>query len=45
MEHHQYPSVPYHRLPEVHRLMKERNTLPLQNLYFGYSKVISELIR
>lgn len=45
MEHHQYPSVPYHRLPEVHRLMKERNSLPLQNLYFGYGKVISELLR
>jgi len=44
MEHHQYPSVPYYRLPEVHRLMKSRNTLPLQNLYFGYGKVISELI-
>ena len=44
MEHHQYPSIPFFRLPKVHRLLKERSALPLQNLYSGYGKVISELV-
>ncbi len=44
MEHHQYPSIPFYRLPRVHRLLKERHSLPMQNLYSGYGRVISELI-
>ena len=44
MEHHEYPSVPFYRLPTVHRLLKERHSLPTQNLYSGYGRVISELI-
>lgn len=44
MEHHQYPSVPFYRLPRVHRLMVERESLPSQNVFTGYGRVISELI-
>jgi len=44
MEHHQYPSVPFFNLPKVHRLLKERGSLPETNLYTGYGKVISELL-
>jgi fatty acid desaturase len=44
MEHHQYPSIPFFRLPEAHRLMRQRESLPVQNIYGGYGKVISELL-
>ncbi len=45
MEHHQYPSVPYFRLPEVHRLMKQRQSLPEKNLYTSYGQIVRELIK
>lgn len=44
IEHHQYPSVPYFRLPEVHRLMKKRKSLPEKNLYTSYGQIVRELI-
>lgn len=44
MEHHQYPSVPFFNLPKVHRLLQKRGSLPQDNLYSGYGKVLSELL-
>lgn len=44
MEHHQYPSVPYFRLPQVHRMMKERKSLPEKNIYVGYGQVFKDLL-
>jgi fatty acid desaturase len=44
IEHHVYPSVPFYRLPEVHRLLKERKSLPESNVYHGYGQVLSDLI-
>ncbi len=43
IEHHVYPSVPFHRLHVVHRLLKERGMIPEENLYRGYGKVLREL--
>jgi fatty acid desaturase len=45
IEHHVYPSVPFYRLPEVHRLLEERNSLPSDNVYSGYGQVIADLVR
>ncbi len=44
MEHHEYPSVPFFKLPEVHRLMMARGSLPQANLYSSYRDVIRELL-
>jgi fatty acid desaturase len=45
IEHHIYPSVPYFKLPDVHRAMKSRGSLPEANVYPGYGKVLAELVR
>ena len=45
IEHHLYPAVPYFKLPELHRLLKNKNALPEANIYPGYGKVLSELIK
>lgn len=45
IEHHVYPSVPYHRLARVHRLMRERGSIPETNLYSGYGRILAELVR
>lgn len=45
IEHHLYPAVPYFRLPELHRLLKSKNVLPQANIYPGYGKVLSELVK
>lgn len=44
IEHHAYPSVPFYNLHKVHKLMKERGSLPEANVYQSYKKVIQELI-
>ncbi len=44
IEHHLYPSVPWYRLPKVHRLLKERHALPDANVYTSYRDVLRELI-
>jgi len=44
MEHHQYPSVPFYHLPKVHRMMLERDSLPKQNIFRGYGKVLADLL-
>lgn len=45
IEHHVYPSVPFYRLAEVHRLMKERGMIPEKNFYTSYVQVVAELVR
>lgn len=45
IEHHLYPSVPFFRLPELHRLLSERGAIPATNVYPGYGKVLRELVR
>ncbi len=45
IEHHLYPAVPYFKLPELHRLLKNKNALPVANIYPGYGKVLSELVK
>lgn len=45
IEHHLYPAVPYFKLPELHRLLNSKNALPATNIYPGYGKVLSELIK
>jgi fatty acid desaturase len=44
IEHHQYPSVPFFNLHKVHRLLKERGSLPEKNVYRTYRDVVKELI-
>ncbi len=44
IEHHIYPGIPHYRLKKVHRLLKERKSLPEKNLYQGYGQVLKELI-
>lgn len=44
IEHHLYPSIPWYRLPAVHRLLRERGSLPEKNVYGGYGAVIRELV-
>lgn len=45
MEHHQYPSIPYFNLPEAHRLLRKRGSLPQKNIYRGYGQIVQELIQ
>lgn len=44
IEHHVYPGIPFFNLPEVHRIMKERGSLPEANVYRGYGKIVRELV-
>ncbi len=45
VEHHIYPSVPYFRLPKVHRLLAARGALPKENVYYSYVQVIRDLVK
>jgi fatty acid desaturase len=45
VEHHVYPSVPYHRLSSVHKLMKERGSLPESNVFYGYGEVLKQILK
>lgn len=44
IEHHLYPSVPFFRLPELHRLLKKSGALPESNVFGGYGGVLAELV-
>jgi fatty acid desaturase len=46
VEHHWYPSVPFHRLPELHAILQEsvrRGTTPPYHVTRGYGGVWREL--
>ncbi len=45
IEHHVYPAVPFHNLPKLHRILREKNLLPEANVYRGYGKILRELTR
>lgn len=45
IEHHVYPSGPFHRLPELHRRMDERAELPQANVFTGYGAVLRSVLR
>jgi fatty acid desaturase len=45
IEHHLYPSVPFYRLSELHRILDERGFLPKEQLYLGYGPILKELVR
>lgn len=45
IEHHIYPSVPYFRLPQLHRMMSERGELPVKNIFTGYGPVLKEIVK
>ena len=45
IEHHVYPSIPWYNLPKVHFLMMERGSIPLQNFYRSYGKMLQEILR
>jgi fatty acid desaturase len=44
IEHHAYPSVPFFNLPKVHRMLSERGSLPVKNVYQSYREVVRELV-
>jgi fatty acid desaturase len=47
VEHHLYPSVPFHRLPELHALLQERvrsGATPAYHVTRGYVRVWRELV-
>lgn len=43
IEHHEYPRVPFYRLPEVHALMTQQGRLPPANLYRSYGQVLKDV--
>jgi fatty acid desaturase len=45
VEHHVYPSVPFYRLNTVHKLMKERGSLPESNVFYGYGEVLKQIVK
>lgn len=45
IEHHLYVGIPYYNLPKAHKLMKERGSLPTQNVYSSYIPVLKELVK
>jgi fatty acid desaturase len=45
IEHHLYPSVPYFRLPELHRTLSERGAIPAENVFRGYGAVLAQLVK
>jgi fatty acid desaturase len=40
IEHHLYPGIPFLNLPKVHRLMRNRGSLPLSNTFPSYWAVL-----
>jgi fatty acid desaturase len=43
LEHHLYPSVPCHRLPELHTILSRRNLLPKTQVFSSYFFVFRTL--
>ncbi len=43
IEHHAHVRVPFYRLPDIHRAMREAGELPPENLYQGYGRVLREV--
>jgi fatty acid desaturase len=45
VEHHMFPMVPYHRLPELHEIMKPDTPEPYASTIAAYAEIIPALIR
>jgi fatty acid desaturase len=45
VEHHMFPMVPYHRLPELHEEMKGDTPKPYNGFYEAYREIIPTLLR
>jgi fatty acid desaturase len=45
LEHHMYPMVPYHRLPELHRLIRDQLPPAYPSLWAAYREIIPALLR
>lgn len=45
IEHHLYVGIPYYNLPKAHKLLLERGSLPLHNVYKSYVPVLKELVK
>jgi fatty acid desaturase len=45
VEHHMFPMVPYHRLPELHEEMKPYCPTPYRSTLEAYAEIIPALIR
>jgi len=43
IEHHEYPRVPFYRLPELQALMAQQGRLPAANLYRSYGQVLKDV--
>jgi fatty acid desaturase len=45
IEHHLFVSVPFFRLPELHRRLRSRGALPESNLFSGYGTIMASIVR
>jgi fatty acid desaturase len=45
IEHHMFPMVPYHALPQLHEEMKHYCPPPYPSLFAAYREIIPALIR
>ena len=45
VEHHMFPMVPYHRLPELHAALKAEMPRPYEGLREAYREIIPALLR
>ena len=45
VEHHMFPLVPYHRLPELHAEVKSDCPPPYRSFWHAYSEIIPTLLR
>jgi fatty acid desaturase len=45
LEHHMFPMVPYHRLPELHREMKHDIPVPFNGLWDAYRQILPAILR
>lgn len=45
VEHHMFPMVPYHRLPDLHARMKDDCPAPYPSTWAAYAEIIPALLR
>ncbi|MBM3520757.1 MAG: fatty acid desaturase, partial [Alphaproteobacteria bacterium] len=45
IEHHMFPLVPYHRLPELHEAMKPYCPPPYASILAAYREIVPALLR
>jgi Na+-transporting NADH:ubiquinone oxidoreductase subunit F len=45
VEHHMYPLVPYHALPQLHATVQEDCPTPYPNLFAAWREIVSAVLR